>query len=108
MPDWSLTGNAGTNPSVDFLGTTDKHALVLRTAAAEHARLEVNGNFGVGTPAPVVRLHVKGDRVRLDSVDGARAIEMRADGAALDLQSAGAPLYVNATTQPTFLNPFGG
>ena len=108
MPNWSLTGNAGTNPSVDFLGTTDKHPLVLRTAAAEHLRLEVGGNLGVGTPTPAVRLHVKGDRVRLDSVDGARAIEMRADGAALDLQSTGAPLYVNATTQPTFLNPFGG
>lgn len=27
---WSLTGNAGTNPATNFLGTTDNHALRLR------------------------------------------------------------------------------
>ena len=30
-PYWSLTGNAGTNPNSNFLGTTDAQPLVIRT-----------------------------------------------------------------------------
>jgi len=39
---WSLTGNAGTNPSTHFLGTTDNHALELRVNNARALRLEPN------------------------------------------------------------------
>ncbi len=31
---WSLTGNAGTNPGVNFLGTTDQLPLILKSAGA--------------------------------------------------------------------------
>jgi hypothetical protein len=105
---WSLKGNAHTDPAVNFLGTTDGQPLVLRTQANEQARLGTNGDLGLGTVVPQVRLHVKGDRIRLESVDGTRTIDLRADGAALDLQAAGAPLFVNATQETTVLNPFGG
>ncbi|MCW5853848.1 MAG: hypothetical protein KIT87_27520 [Anaerolineae bacterium] len=46
---WSLIGNAGTNPAVNFLGTTDGAALSIQPGA---------GNVGVGTTAPVSKLHV--------------------------------------------------
>jgi hypothetical protein len=37
---WGLTGNAGTNPAVNFIGTTDSQALELRVNAARVLRLE--------------------------------------------------------------------
>jgi hypothetical protein len=36
---WSLTGNAGTNPATDFIGTTDAQPLVLRTGGTIALRL---------------------------------------------------------------------
>jgi len=38
--DWSLTGNAGTTPGTDFLGTTDDVALEFHVNAARALRLE--------------------------------------------------------------------
>ena len=37
---WSLTGNAGTNPTMNFLGTTDNQALELRVNNTRALRLE--------------------------------------------------------------------
>ncbi|MBI2844639.1 MAG: tail fiber domain-containing protein [Armatimonadetes bacterium] len=41
-PAWSLTGNSGTIPSVDFIGTTDNQALELRVNGLRALRLEPN------------------------------------------------------------------
>ncbi len=41
---WSLTGNAGTNPQTNFLGTSDNVALELRVNGKRALRLEPNGN----------------------------------------------------------------
>lgn len=57
MP-WDLTGNAGTSPKKNFVGTTDKQPLVIRTFNIEHARVLTNGNLGLGTSAPKARLTV--------------------------------------------------
>ncbi|NJK70737.1 MAG: hypothetical protein HC932_00485 [Thermales bacterium] len=46
---WSLLGNSGTNPSVNFIGTTDNQDLVFRTNNAEVARYDNAGNFLLGT-----------------------------------------------------------
>jgi Secretion system C-terminal sorting domain len=54
---WSLTGNAGTNPPTNFLGTTDNNRLVFKADATEYATILTNGNFGIGTTAPVYLLH---------------------------------------------------
>lgn len=55
---WSRTGNAGTTPGTDFLGTTDNTALALYTNNTEKLRLNANGNFGVGTNNPTALLSV--------------------------------------------------
>jgi hypothetical protein len=55
---WSLTGNAGTSPGTNFLGTSDAQALVVKTNNAERLRVAANGNVGVGTNAPLYRLHL--------------------------------------------------
>ena len=46
---WSTTGNSGTKPSANFLGTTDGQPLVLKA-----------GNVGINTNKPQAALHVNG------------------------------------------------
>jgi hypothetical protein len=56
---WGLTGNTGTNPATNFLGTTDNQALSFRTNNTEKVRINTNGNVGIGTSAPSVKLEVR-------------------------------------------------
>lgn len=67
--DWSLAGNAGTNPAANFLGTTDGQALVFRTANVERGRFTPAGRLGVGEANPADLLHVSGGDVRIGEVN---------------------------------------
>lgn len=49
---WKLTGNSGTNPANNFVGTTDAQPLVLRTNNTEKVRVLANGYVGINTPTP--------------------------------------------------------
>ena len=55
---WARTGNAGTDPSTHFLGTTDNRALALRVNNSEAVRLVSDGKVGIGTTSPSERLQV--------------------------------------------------
>ncbi|MCL6524510.1 MAG: hypothetical protein K6T34_07590, partial [Thermoflavifilum sp.] len=57
---WSLTGNAGTTPGTNFLGTTDNQDLVFKTNNTEQMRITNAGNVGIGTSNPQANLHVIG------------------------------------------------
>lgn len=46
---WAQTGNTGTSPSTDFLGTIDNQDLTIRTNNVERGRYLSNGNFKYGT-----------------------------------------------------------
>jgi hypothetical protein len=62
---WQLTGNAGTSPATNFLGTTDAQDLVLKTNNVEQVRVLNGGNVGIATNAPTAALDVNGNlRVR--------------------------------------------
>lgn len=50
--DWLLTGNAGTNPATQFIGTTDLQPIVFRSNNVEAMRIQTNGAIGIGTSAP--------------------------------------------------------
>jgi hypothetical protein len=49
---WRLTGNAGTNPATNFLGTTDSKPLSIQPGT---------GNVGIGTKTPSGKLEVNGN-----------------------------------------------
>ena len=51
---WGLTGNAGTNPATNFIGTTDAQPLRFATGAGgvERMRIDALGNVGIGTSTP--------------------------------------------------------
>lgn len=47
---WLLGGNAATNPTTQFLGTTDAQDLVFRTNNIVRARISANGSMAVNAP----------------------------------------------------------
>src|SRR6478609_4599061 len=60
---WNLTGNAATNPSTNFLGTTDNKDFVIRTKNTERLRVNSNGNIGINyTGAPVAALDLRNSK----------------------------------------------
>lgn len=46
--NWSLIGNFGTNPSTNFLGTTDNQDLVFKTNNIERFKISTSGNVSFG------------------------------------------------------------
>lgn len=58
--DWSLTGNAGTNPTTDFIGTTDSKVFKIKTNNQVRMYIKANGDIGVGTSTPTSKFHVNG------------------------------------------------
>jgi len=57
---WSTTGNPNTSPATNFLGTKDDVALVVRTNNVERMRVDNDGDVGVGTSSPNVRMDIDG------------------------------------------------
>lgn len=68
-----------------------------------------SGNVGIGRPDPDVKLHVTGNRVRLESES--RKLDLRADGGAVDVQSDTSDLYLHSAGpgghNRVIINPFG-
>jgi len=60
---WLLTGNAGTSPGTNFLGTTDAQRLVFKTNGVEHMTILTNGNVGIGTSTPAMPLQITSNSV---------------------------------------------
>ncbi len=49
---WTLTGNAGTDPNINFIGTTDNNDLAVRANNNEVMRVAASGNVAIGTTTP--------------------------------------------------------
>jgi len=71
---WSLTGDSGTTPSANFLGTTDNQDFVISTNNTERIRFQTGGNVGIGTINPITKLHVSGTSPVLRIQDGNQAL----------------------------------
>jgi hypothetical protein len=65
---WLLGGNSATDPSKDFLGTTDNTSLVFRTNNKEQMRLDDQGRLAVGTTTVDSTLTVNGTAQIRDSL----------------------------------------
>jgi hypothetical protein len=81
--NWSLTGNSGTNPATNFIGTIDGQPLVVRTNNAERLRVDASGNVGIGTNNPTARLNVDGSVKLQNLADGTTELDvlvLAADG----------------------------
>lgn len=61
--NWLLTGNAGTSPATNFVGTTDANRLVFRTNNTERMTILSGGNVGIGTSTPAIPLHIVSNSV---------------------------------------------
>ena len=81
--NWSLTGNTGTDSTLNFIGTVDGRPLIMKTSNAERMRISSTGNIGIGTNAPTAALQVHGsvkfDSLALDSTD-LQVLVLAADG----------------------------
>src|SRR5690348_10639383 len=66
---WELTGNSGTNPATNFVGTTDNQPLIIRANNAEALRIHPpSDNFaarvGIGTTTwPGAALEIVSDGI---------------------------------------------
>ncbi len=68
---WKTTGNSGTFPAENFLGTTDNRPLVLRTNKVIRMVIRQSGNVGIGTINPGAKLGIAGDIQIVDGTQGA-------------------------------------
>ena len=68
--DWHIAGNSGTNASSNFIGTTDKIALNIRTNNAVRLSINASGYVGIGTTKPKSKLDVAGTILGFDSYFG--------------------------------------
>ena len=57
---WGLTGNAGTTPGVNFLGTTDNEPLTLRANGQNALELQYASRAGLPNPSDQYAMNVRG------------------------------------------------
>ncbi|MCS7073548.1 MAG: hypothetical protein NZ108_03685 [Bacteroidia bacterium] len=67
--NWMLTGNAGTNPTTNFIGTTDNVGFSVRTNNTERIRVTNTGSVGIGTATPSARFHVFDGDIELSNIN---------------------------------------
>ncbi|GIV51736.1 MAG: hypothetical protein KatS3mg038_2257 [Candidatus Kapaibacterium sp.] len=90
--DWALTGNAGIDPSRNFLGTVDAAPLIFKTDARERMRITPIGAVGIGTVTPL-GLFAVGPNSEF-YVDSSGTIH----GVQLWLQGSNARLYIDGSS----------
>ncbi|CAH0250075.1 hypothetical protein [Chryseobacterium sp. Bi04] len=62
---WNITGNSGTNPSTNFIGTIDNQSLVIKTNNKDALHINATGKIGIGTSAPLETLSIHNGSIRL-------------------------------------------
>ncbi len=85
------------NTNLEVINKTDGGDMIFRT----------EGAYGFGI-TPQVAVHATGDRLRLSTPGNPnRFVELRTDGAALDLNSNDGPLFIHSNTDNVYLGAFG-
>jgi hypothetical protein len=81
VTDWSLTGNTGTNPATNFIGTTDDVPFEIRARNVRAVRIEGFSPFGGGRLAAAAPNIIIGHRQN-EVVDGAAGVTISGGGRA--------------------------
>lgn len=98
---WGLTGNSGTNPGINFVGTSDNTGFSVRTNNVERLRVLADGKVGIGTSAATARLHINGtsgeDALRIQTNGSTRLFVDDAGGVSIGSLTPGPAggLYVS-------------
>jgi hypothetical protein len=105
--NWSITGNNGTIPNTNFVGTKDNRGLAFRTNNIERMRITADGNIGIGVTNGSVRFNViVGSGVSLTTTDSFLLGPIGGFNLAFDNNEIQARNNGNANT--LFLNYWGG
>lgn len=105
---WELTGNAGTNPATNFIGTTDNQPLVFRTNNIDRGRIFTSGNIGINTTTD------SGASLRINRSDYGTMLEMLDGyygyyfGINLPTSPRGDRLHIWKNSSQAFYNNQGG
>jgi len=108
LDSWNKTGNAGTNPTTDFLGTTDNQPLVFRTNNVERVRMFTSGNIGINTTidsGASLRINRNDYGALLEMVDGYYGYYF---GLNLPTSPRGDRLHIFKNSSHTLYNNQGG
>lgn len=57
---WSITGDTGTNPATNFIGSTDAQDVVMATNNNERVRFQTDGDIGINQNNPTTKIHITG------------------------------------------------
>lgn len=57
---WSITGDTGTNPATNFIGSTDAQDVIVSTNNTERIRFQTDGDVGINQNNPSTKMHITG------------------------------------------------
>jgi hypothetical protein len=112
---WNVSGNAGTNPTNEFIGTTDAKDLKIRTNNAVRMTFRSTGKVGIGTSSPSALFQVQKSTlsdvlIRSTGAGAQLSVDRAANGyeAITKYMQTGVPqwktgLTVNGTGAPDFV-----
>ncbi len=105
---WSLTGNAATDPTNNFIGTTDAKAFRIRTNNVVRMSFLSSGKTGIGIQTPLWKLDVKGGSINTDSayrINGNQVLNLTATG--LELSTSANYVGIGTATPSSALEVKG-
>ena len=104
---WLLTGNAGTAPGTNFIGTTDAVDFVTRTNNTERMRVFADGDVSIGTTGSGARLHILNTNAADVHATGVFARTTQSVPTSANINTTGALFWADARTTGTITNAIG-
>lgn len=77
---WNITGNSGTNPATNFIGTLDNQSFMLKTNNRQRALFSGAGNFFLGSDIPVTDNWSDLSKAVIGSNDADNDLTLRSSG----------------------------